>query len=130
MTNYTMATSVDPTVVASAVLGLETTTPSVTEHVEPAVEATPTLQQTLVSRVPAVDQGSFHSCSQKRNLSLREAKGDCDWSPYCSATRASKEKGSFLRIGDYVFLSIEEPTWELIVEEQLVLALNASMDMA
>lgn len=41
---------------------------------------------------------------------------------------ASEEKGSFLRIDDYVFLSIDVPTGKLTEEEQLALVLNASMD--
>lgn len=95
-----------------------------------AVEATPTLQQMLVLRVPAVDKGNgaFVPTPKEKHASPAKPKGIVISSPTASTATAPEEEGSVLRDDDSIPPSAEAPVGELTEEEQLALALKASMD--
>lgn len=118
----------DTTTAACVVPGSEVTEPSTAEQVEPAVKATLNFQQMPVY---AIDKGKGVLIPvSKEKLPSRETEGDVISSPTAPMAIALEEGGFALRDDYCIPLSADVPAGELTEEQQLVLALKASIDIA
>lgn len=64
---------------------------------------------------------------QKGNMSPREVKGIVIGAPVAPTTLASVEEGPSLRDNDFILPSVDAPARELNEQEQLALAVKASL---